>query len=145
MSRPTIKSLTEQLETSRSLRELDRKELSRLTLENNELRDEAKRARAEHDDLKERLLTLTRENEQMRGYIARVQEDDIVREQLVEEQQGEGNKRLVPKRMHRSFDRSLAMGDASCVGDMATEERYGFESRSREVARNWTTYGPRNA
>jgi hypothetical protein len=145
MPRPTIKSLTEALETSRSLREEDRKEILRLREQAAASAAEAKRARAEHDDLKARLLTLTRENEQMRGYIARVQEDDIVRESLVEEQQGEGNKRLVPKRMHRSFDRSLAMGDASCVGDMAIEKGYGFESRSREVPRNWTTYGPRNA
>lgn len=143
MSKETLKSLREALATNRELREADRKNIQDLFAKCNAAEDEAKRARAEHDDLKERLLVLTRENEQMRGYIARVQEDDVVREEVVCETQ-DGNSRLVPKRMHRSFDRSLAMGDASCVGDTATDERYGLSNRERPVPRNWTTYGPRS-
>ena len=58
--------------------------------------------RAEIKDLKVRLATQERENERMRGYIERVHEDDVVREELVET--GDPDRpSLVPKRKHCTF------------------------------------------
>src|SRR3972149_7833028 len=59
--------------------------------------------KAQFDDLKERLLTAEAENQRMRGYIQRVQEDDIVREELVQIGDPEGATQLVSKRKMTQF------------------------------------------
>jgi hypothetical protein len=53
--------------------------------------------------LKERMVRVERENERMRGYIERVQEDDVVREELIRTGDPAGVEDLEPKRKHTSF------------------------------------------
>lgn len=62
-----------------------------------------KETRAQFDDLKQRLVIAESANQQMRGYIARVQEDDVVREDLVTVGDPAGEQRLVPKRKSTNF------------------------------------------
>lgn len=55
------------------------------------------------DDLKVKLQKAEAENQRMRGYIERVQEDDIVREDLISVGDPDGQSQLVPKRKQTSF------------------------------------------
>ncbi len=63
--------------------------------------DEAEKAlkesRSHFADLKERLATAESETSRLRGYLARVHEDDIVRDGMVEIEDANG-KRQVPRR-----------------------------------------------
>ena len=54
-------------------------------------------------DLKERLSNAEMENQRLRGYIARVQEDDTVREELITTGDPDGEQRMVPKRKPTLF------------------------------------------
>jgi hypothetical protein len=56
-----------------------------------------KESRSHFADLKERLLNAETETARLRGYLARVHEDDIVRDGLVEIEDGQG-KRSIPRR-----------------------------------------------
>jgi chromosome segregation ATPase len=56
-----------------------------------------KESRTHFADLKERLANAEAETARLRGYLARVHEDDIVRDGLVEVEDGDG-KRSVPRR-----------------------------------------------
>lgn len=66
-------------------------------------RDELAKRLKDIDDLKERLAVSEAECQRMRGYIARVQEDDVVREELVKTGDADGECQLVPKRKPTSF------------------------------------------
>lgn len=55
--------------------------------------------RARIDDLKVKLDSAQKGNDFMRGYVARIREDDVVREELVMTG-GPDEQRLVPKRKH---------------------------------------------
>lgn len=64
---------------------------------------DAEKARAEHADLKQRLLAAEKQIERLRGYLDRVHEDDVVREELIPVGDPEGERRLVPKRQSELF------------------------------------------
>lgn len=92
------------------------------------------------DDLKTRLATAELENARLRGYVARVQEDDVVREDLITTGEPDGEQRLVPKREPTRF----------AAPDHLSGERYhGGEDQSlgltrrepRPPRRHWVTYG----
>lgn len=59
-----------------------------------------KETREQFADLKRRLLEAENTNQFMRGYIARLQEDDVVREELVVTGDPGGETQMVPKRKH---------------------------------------------
>jgi hypothetical protein len=62
-----------------------------------------KETRAQFADLKERLANAEADTQRMRGYIARVQEDDVVREELITIGEPDGEQQKVPKRKPTSF------------------------------------------
>lgn len=60
-------------------------------------------SRGDFADLKQRLLAAELANEHLRGYLARVREDDTVREELLTVGDPEGGQQLVPKRKSEPF------------------------------------------
>lgn len=66
-------------------------------------------------DLQERLAAALSEADRMRGYIERVQEDDVVREDLVTTGDPAGEQVLEPKRRPTRFERP---GDHSAMGEV---------------------------
>ena len=64
---------------------------------------EVKETRKQFGDLKERLSNSEMENQRLRGYVARVQEDDAVREELITVGDPDGERRLIPKRKSTAF------------------------------------------
>lgn len=115
---------------------------ARLAEANGRLRghEEARRQAArEMDDLKERLASSEAENQRMRGYIARVQEDDVVREELVPTGDPAGEQRLVPKRQPTEFFAPSPYQQREEAG-----RGYGghmMAAERREKPRHWVTYG----
>lgn len=112
-------------------------------------RDEALRAeketRAQFDDLKTRLAHAEAELQRMGGYIARVQEDDVVREELVRIGDPEGEQQLVPKRKPTHFsDLRVVNGDFDVTLGMQSGPRFGVYSadadRRSPPKRHWVTY-----
>lgn len=105
-------------------------------------RDQAERAYKESceqiDDLKERLAYAESENQRMRGYIERVQEDDTVREELVKTGDPQGEERLVPKRRSTIFAPQFTAvpPDGRRTADFSFE-RGAINTRRR----HWVTYG----
>jgi chromosome segregation ATPase len=65
----------------------------------------ASETRKQFDDLKQRLHAAEMENQRLRGYVARVQEDDVVREELVVTGDPDGERQMVPKRKPMHFER----------------------------------------
>lgn len=108
-----------------------------LEQQNHELEKELKESRMNFADLKQRLLAAEQSNQFMRGYLARVQEDDTVREDLVTIGEPEGEQRMVPKRKPTTFERP---DDFTMP---AHHDRYGGfmnEDERRRKARHWITY-----
>jgi hypothetical protein len=106
-----------------------------------ELDDATAREKATNDqfaDLKERLATAEAENQRMRGYIARVQEDDVVREDLVKVGDPEGEHQLVPKRKPTTFHPPNAFAGYD-GGSAASSIRGMIEGRARKP-KHWVNY-----
>lgn len=89
------------------------------------------------DDLKERLAVAEAENERMRGYISRVQEDDIVREELVGTGDPNGEQILVPKRKHDKFSSPDSYNPMAGHTVMGYDDGFG---RNRPKPKHWVTY-----
>ena len=89
-------------------------------------------------DLKIRLLAAERSNEYLRGYVARVQEDDIVREELVTVGDPEGERHLKPKRTSTTFTRP---DDFTMPAHTNEYGRYIDDNERRRKAKHWITYG----
>lgn len=104
-----------------------------------EAQEDAKRARAEHADLKARLATAELENQRMRGYISRVQEDDVVREELVKTGDPDGALQLVPKRKPTVFDEPYPYMVAGSSADR-TPGYTDYRERDRPAPKHWVTY-----
>ena len=102
------------------------------------LSDEIGAVRAQFDDLKTRLITSENENQRMRGYIARVQEDDVVREELVPTGDPAGEMSLVPKRKSAQFYEPQPMSNTGNVDDRFSPSYHGGEPRRK--AKHWITY-----
>ena len=106
-----------------------------------EMVESAKTNRTQIDDLKARLATAEAENQRMRGYIQRVQEDDVVREDLVPVGDPDGETHLVPKRKPTSFHAPVPMSAAGEI-DAGTRS-FMYSDREREPprkAKHWVTY-----
>lgn len=92
-------------------------------------------ARKQFDDLKQRLHAADTANQFMRGYLARLQEDDVVREELVETGDPDGERQMVPKRKHTPFPRPTDF--TTFEGDART---MGYVERERRKPKHWITY-----
>lgn len=88
------------------------------------------------DDLKQRLHDAEMELSKLRGYIDRVREDDIVREELITSGDPEGEQRMVPKRKMRdlfSYEHAPRLYDEA-QGVM------GYAEHRREKPKRWVNY-----
>jgi hypothetical protein len=97
-----------------------------------------KETRAQFVDLKERLVTAEADNQRMRGYITRVQEDDVVREELIPVGDPAGEQRLVPKRKPENFCAPSPYKVLGASGGYAVTS-YDNERR-RAPAKHWVEY-----
>lgn len=88
-------------------------------------------------DLKTRLHAAESSNQYMRGYLARVQEDDTVREELVTMGDPEGEQRMVPKRKPTTFERPDDFTEPKRDRDFMGYQNY--EDRNRKP-KHWITY-----
>lgn len=102
------------------------------------LQEAQKRTSSQLDDLKTRLVLAEAENQRMRGYIQRVQEDDVVREDLVKVGDPEGSHQLVPKRKPSHFNEPEPFRGAGC--NMATDSFADRMMRDRAPPKHWVTY-----
>lgn len=94
-----------------------------------------KEAREHFSDLKVRLSNSEMENQRLRGYLARVQEDDTVREELLTVGAPDGEQRMVPKRKSTVFERPN-----DCADQRSFSERlYRGDDEGRKP-RHWITY-----
>ena len=89
------------------------------------------------NDLKERLLASEMENQRLRGYIARVQEDDVVREELVTVGEPGAEQHMVPKRVPTVFSQPNQYNRAR---DEMNDIFHG-RGEERRPPRHWVTYG----
>lgn len=105
-------------------------------------REREKETRAQFDDLKARLVNSELENARMRGYIARLQEDDVVREPLVQVGDVDGEQRLVPKRKPTVFREPPVVSDLGDSDRVMTGIDRGWEHREIRPGRrqHWVTY-----
>jgi hypothetical protein len=93
----------------------------------------AETVRKNADELKIRLSEAEADNQRLRGYIARVQEDDVVREELVRVGEPDGDYQLVPKRKMTPFSGP----DPYSRCDVAAT---GMRHAERAPRRHWVTY-----
>jgi hypothetical protein len=103
----------------------------------------AEELRKKLDEVKERLAFAERENQRMRGYLERVQEDDVVREELIATGEPDGGQRLVPKRKPTIFAPQMctsAPEDAHGIINRAAEWSGRSNPRPRPKPRDWVTY-----
>lgn len=132
MKRKTIAQLEAELvslrETSNSNYENGRK--WRAQAEENE--KALKESRSHFADLKERLANAEAETSRLNGYLARVHEDDVVRDGLVEIEDANG-KRTVPKRQPPMMAVTHQVHTPSMFDEIDT---YG---RSKKRT-HWTSY-----
>lgn len=108
--------------------------------ERHEIKEQADKdcaeARKEHSDLKERLYNSEMENQRLRGYISRVQEDDTVREDLIATGDPDGETQMVPKRKSTIFHRP---SDVTDFGERAQSGIYGYRDGPPRP-RHWISY-----
>lgn len=92
---------------------------------------------AEFGDLKERLQTAEAENQRMRGYIQRVQEDDLEASEIVTTGDPHGEEVLVPKRRPTRFGTPSGYGTPGYTEDRG----FGHSLHSSARPRHWIRYG----
>lgn len=99
---------------------------------------QAREALTEHlAEVKERLAFAEAELQRMAGYIQRVQEDDIVREELVAVGDPAGEQQLVPKRKPTPFAGvGVVQGQVNAI-TWAERDRWGEEKKR---ATHWVNY-----
>lgn len=100
-----ITALKAALETAHESRRAELAARANAEKETRELREKIKEIRDQFADLKERIVVAEEANQYMRGYLARVQEDDVVREELVTTGELGGEQMLQPKRKPTRFDK----------------------------------------
>ena len=131
MKRQTLKSLQAALDSAtHGETEMGRKYYAARE-ERDAARKEVEQVRSQFADLKRRLLEADTEQARLRGYLARVHEDDIVRDGLVEIEDGQG-KRMVPKRPPPMMSASTEHYDQFNTG----MNGYGVEKNKT----HWTSY-----
>ena len=97
--------------------------------------------RQQFNDLKSRLAAAEQENARMRGYIARVHEDDVVREELVRIGDPEGAEQLVPKRKPTYFAAPAQATDFTADAERSSRGGWSaINATERDRPRHWVTY-----
>lgn len=137
MAKPTIKAMQAEIDKLKASYDESRNQLHRANALVKERENQRDGTAAQVEDLKVRLATAEFENQRMRGYIQRVQEDDTVREELLTVGDPEGEKHMVPKRKSTSFD---APSQFSNTGEIDDRYLYRNDGEPRRKAKNWITY-----
>ena len=136
LDKDLLADMSERVQIAEKSREAMYSEREAVRRELREAQEREKTTRAQFDDLKQRLQQAETDNQFLRGYLARVQEDDHVREELVAIGDPAGEQQLVPKRKSVRFERP---DDFSNL--LARDEGYFGSSESRSKSRrHWITY-----
>ncbi len=98
---------------------------------------DAKQIHQQFDDLKTRLHDSEMENQRLRGYVQRVQEDDTVREELVAVGDPNGEQTMVPKRKSTVFFQPNPMTQ---LQDAMGPSSYTGYNRDRPKPKHWVNY-----
>lgn len=88
-------------------------------------------------DLKTRLSAAETANQFLRGYVARVQEDDVVREEMLTTGDPDGAQQLVPKRKPTQFERPCDFTEPTRLDDLGY---FRSERDRQQQAKHWITY-----
>lgn len=100
-----------------------------------------KETRAQFVDLKSRLFDATKRIEYLTGYLARVQEDDHVREDLVPVGDPDGETMLTPKRKHKIIAREDHSEGRDGEDALIYEKARGaYDQPQRSPPRRWVNY-----
>lgn len=143
LSQFTLLENIEQLKVRANELFQSREQLARERREIGEERDRALRSEKQtHEqfaELKERLALSEAEVHRMQGYIARVQEDDVVREPLVKIGDPEGEQQYVPVRKSRLFPMQH-YEHPHPAEDFSRRFGYGEAPQAPPRPRHWVTY-----
>lgn len=106
-----------------------------------------KETRKQFDDLKLRVRNLEIENARLIGYVDRVREDDIVREDLVATGEPDGEQQMVPKRKMRQLvaynSGASNLGDENPDGvyhGWNGDDIFGRNGQPRPKPKHWVNY-----
>lgn len=138
MAKPTILGLEEALNDANERANTYREKATALESENTLLKNQLTESRGHFADLKTRLLAAETANQFMRGYLARVQEDDVVREDLMTVGDPEGEQHMVPKRKPTAFPRPSDFKEPQ-GSEHGVYDTYG-NRRERKTPKHWITY-----
>lgn len=127
----TIKILTEQLAAMEKSRDTYSQALTTERGLRHAAEARVEETHSQFADLKKRLHTAETEVSRLNGYIARVREDDTVREELVTIGDPDGERRMVPKRKHEYLGAHAA--DTNCFETMNSY-------RDRPKPKHWIEY-----
>lgn len=135
MKRPTIISLQTELAEQKKLAS-DNYDSGRKWKELADAREkEVKQVRDQFADLKKRLHDSEVEVARLNGYVARVREDDVVREELIAVGDPEGEQRMVPKRKPEY----LGNHDSS-ISPMDSIRGYDSYGNPKPKPKHWIEY-----
>lgn len=127
-----IAELTANVGRTREAFDVQRRELQ-------DARNHEKLTRAQFADLKERLVNSELQDQFMRGYLTRVQEDDVVREELIQTGDMDGAIQLMPKRKPTHFP-----SPNNYAGEPGHDRFHGggyMDATERKAPpRHWVTY-----
>lgn len=141
MAKPTIKSLQAEIATLRQRSDSNYENGAQWKAKAETAEASLKESRSHFADLKERLSNSEMENQRLRGYIARVQEDDTVREELVTVGEPDGEQRMVPKRKPTVFERPSDFSEPRNHNQELSDFGFGRNpNRDRKPPRHWITY-----
>lgn len=137
MKKMTLREMTEQLEaSSRTYSNLLAKYDERANTID-ALKKDRDEVKLQFADLKERLFNTQMVLERLRGYVDRVQEDDIVREELLTVGEPGGEERLVPKRRHMA---QQYLVHPSHVGGEDFYREMSSSNRPHQKPKHWINY-----
>jgi hypothetical protein len=133
-----IYTLTQELKAANEELEAVRKRFHEARSAQNATETSYKEVMGQFNDLKVRLQAAETANQFMRGYLARVQEDDVVREELVTTGDPTGESVLTPKRKPTVFPTPEQF-----TFPAARQEDFGYAAgfnAPRHKPKHWITY-----
>jgi hypothetical protein len=134
MTRPTIKALEVKVAELQALSDSNYESGRKWRGLAEEREKQVTATREQFADLKKRLHNSEMEVARLNGYLSRVREDDVVREDLVTTGDPEGGQRLVPKRKHEYLGNRESNGSLDA---MMGCDSYG---NRREKPKHWIEY-----
>lgn len=134
MTKVTIQSLQTELAKVSAFSEARSKMIHDTRIEKASAEEREKEAREQFADLKKRLHDSEMEVARLNGYLARVREDDVVREELITVGEPDGEQRMVPKRKPEYLGNRE---ERHSIHDMMSDGDYG---RERKKPKHWIEY-----